>query len=197
MAVKQIRWTRSGIVGFGAITLAIAALLVLLGVRLVAASQAVNSAGSGGISPLVGHAAPDLGITVYNGSNGSGGKTLRLADLRGHPVVVNFWASWCQPCQEETPIVQAAYQKYAGQGVVFVGVDYEDKADAATAFLKQYGVTYPSGPDTSSGESAVAYGVTGPPETVFIDRTGVVRQKNIGMLDDRTLDLAVQGLLQR
>jgi cytochrome c biogenesis protein CcmG/thiol:disulfide interchange protein DsbE len=189
--VKQIRWTRTGIVSFAATVLAIAALLIMLGVRLAAASQAVTSAP---LSPLVGHTAPDLGVSVYNGMPG---EVLRLAALRGHPVVVNFWASWCQPCQEETPIVEAAYQRYAGQGVIFLGVDYEDKPNDAVAFLRQNGVTYPCGPDISGGNSAIAYGVTGPPETVFIDRAGTVRQKVIGMLDDRTLDLAVRTLLKR
>jgi cytochrome c biogenesis protein CcmG, thiol:disulfide interchange protein DsbE len=191
MAVKQMRWTRVGILGFTATVLAIAALLVLLGVRLAAASQAASATP---VSPLVGHAAPDFAISVYNGSSG---QTLRLAELRGHPVVVTFWASWCQPCQEETPILEAAYQKYAAEGVVFIGVDYEDKPDAAQAFLRQYGVTYPAGPDTSNGNSAIAYGVTGPPETAFVDRSGTVRQKIIGMLDDRTLDLTIQSLLKR
>jgi cytochrome c biogenesis protein CcmG/thiol:disulfide interchange protein DsbE len=191
MAAKQMRWTRVGILGFTAIILAIAALLVLLGVRLAAASQAASATP---VSPLVGHAAPDIAISVYNGSSG---QTLRLADLRGHPVVVTFWASWCQPCQEETPILEAAYQKYAAEGVVFIGVDYEDKPDAAQAFLRQYGVTYPSGPDTSNGDSAIAYGVTGPPETAFVDRSGTVTHKVIGMLDDRTLDLTIQSLLKR
>jgi cytochrome c biogenesis protein CcmG/thiol:disulfide interchange protein DsbE len=191
MAAKQMRWTRVGILGFTATILAIAALLVLLGIRLAAASQAASATP---VSPLVGHTAPDFAISVYNRSSG---QTQRLADLRGHPVVVTFWASWCQPCQEETPILEAAYQKYAAQGVVFIGVDYEDKPDAAQAFLRQYGVTYPAGPDTSNGDSAIAYGVTGPPETAFVDRSGTVTQKIIGMLDDRTLDLTIQGLLKR
>lgn len=191
MAVKQLRWTRAGIVGFAATVLAIAALLVLLGFRLAAATQ---SASSVPVSPLIGHPAPDFSITVYNGTSG---QTVRLADLRGHPVVINFWASWCQPCQEETPVLEAAYQQYAAEGVVFIGVDYQDKPDGALAFLKQEGVTYPSGPDTSGGDSAIAYGVTGPPETVFVDRSGTVTQKLIGMVDDRTLGLTIQSLLKR
>lgn len=190
MTSRQQRWTRVGILTFTTTVLAIAALLALLAIRLANASQAASSVPP---SPLIGHAAPDLTITVLNGTNG---EQVRLADLRGHPVVVTFWASWCGPCQEETPVLEAAYQKYQRQGVVFVGVDYQDTPSAALTFLRQYGVTYPSGADTSNGNSAIAYGVTGPPETAFVDRSGKVVRKLIGMVDDRTLDQSIQSLLK-
>lgn len=165
------------------------ALVLLLLSRLIAAG---NAAGSNPVSPLVGKPAPDFTITTWNGT---AAQQVRLADLKGKPVVVSFWASWCDPCREETPILQAAWQKYQGSGVMFVGVAMHDKQSDGTAFLKQYGVTYPAGPDTT-GQIIIDYGVTGPPETVFINRHGVVESKTIGAIDDGSLDRAIQGLLK-
>lgn len=190
MAVNHIRWTRRGIAGFVVTVLVVGVLLAVFWARLLTANQQVQALPS---SPLVGHTAPDFTLTIYNGTPG---QKIHLADLKGHPVVINFWASWCQPCQEEMPIIEAAYQKYRGDGVIFVGVDFEDKADAAMAFVRQYGVTYPVGPDTTNGDIAIAYGVTGTPETAFVGRSGVVTQKVGGALDDRTLEQAIQHLLK-
>lgn len=190
MTVKQIRWTRGGIAGFAVAVLVAGALLAVLWARLLTAQHQVQSLPN---SPLVGRTAPDFTLTVYNGTPG---QKIHLADLKGHPVVINFWASWCQPCQEEMPIIEAAYEKYHGDGVIFVGVDFEDKPDAAMAFVRQYGVTYPVGPDTQNGDIAIAYGVTGTPETAFVGRSGAVAQKVGGALDDRTLALAIQNLLK-
>ena len=192
MAVKQLRWTSRGIVSFAVTVLAIGALLALLWVRLLAANQAVQSQPPA--SPLVGHQAPDFTVTLYNGAPG---QRVHLADLKGKAVVVNFWASWCGPCQEETPILEAAWQKHQADGIVFVGVDYQDKPDAALAFLKRYGVTYPTGPDDPNGTISIADGVTGAPESAFIDRSGVVAQKVGGALDDATLERAIQAVLKR
>lgn len=191
MAVNQLRWTPRGIVSFAVTVLAIASLLALLWVRLAAANHVMQSQPPA--SPLVGRHAPDFTVTLY----GAAGQKIHLADLRGKAVVVNFWASWCGPCQEETPILQAAWQKHRGDDIVFIGVDYQDKPDAALAFLKQYGVTYPTGPDDPNGAISIAYGVTGAPETAFIDRSGVVAQKVGGALDDATLESAIQRVLKR
>jgi cytochrome c biogenesis protein CcmG/thiol:disulfide interchange protein DsbE len=190
MALRELRWTPRGIVGFAMTVLAIGSLLALLWVRLLAASQTAQMAPA---SPLVGHRAPDFTVTVMNGTPG---ERIRLSALKGKPVVVNFWASWCEPCQEETPILEAAWQKHQQDGIVFVGIDYEDKPNDALAFLKQYGVSYPVGPDDQNGSIAVAYGVTGAPETAFISRSGIVAQKVGGPLDDGTLERAITALLR-
>src|SRR5579885_3012669 len=112
--------SRRTILWFVLTTLASAALLILLFARLVSASQnvAVLSA-----SPLIGHPAPDFTISVWNGA---AGQQIHLAALKGKPVVVNFWASTCVPCQTESPVLVEAAKQYASQGVVFVGVDSED-----------------------------------------------------------------------
>lgn len=184
------RLTRRTLIGLTIASVVSGALVVLLLVRLVSAG---NAAGGNPVSLLVGKPAPDFTITTWNGTSA---QQVRLADLKGKPVVVSFWASWCDPCREETPVLQAAWQKYQGSGVMFVGVAMRDKQSDATAFLKQYGVTYPAGPDTT-GQITIDYGVTGPPETVFIDRHGVVVSKTIGAIDDGSLDKAIQSLLKR
>lgn len=97
-----------------------------------------------------------------------GGGTLSSDALKGSPVVVNFWASWCIPCQQEAPDLERVWEQYRSKGVRVVGVNYEDAVTDAQGFVKQYGVTYPSVRDTG-GDLATAFGVRGVPETFFID----------------------------
>ena len=111
---------------------------------------------------LAGKAAPDLTIATLDG------RQLRLASFRGTPLVVNFWASWCVPCQQEASDFEATWKQYQSEGVRVVGVNYEDSQQDAQAFLKQYGITYPSVRDTG-GDLATKFGVRGVPETFFID----------------------------
>lgn len=188
LSIRGVYSTRSLIIA-GATTLGSAALLVLMLVRLLQAGGTVASAPT---SPVIGHRAPDFTITTWNGTPG---QQIRLAAFAGRPVVVNFWGSWCAECVEEQPVVNAAWQHYQAQGVQFIGIAYNDRADNGTAYLKQYGVTYPAGP-AASDAVAVDYSVTGAPETVFIGRDGVVVNKFIGPIDDRTLDRQIQAILK-
>jgi len=97
-----------------------------------------------------------------------GGGTLSSSELRGSPVVINFWASWCDPCNQEAPDLEATWKQYQAKGVRVVGVDYEDQPADAQAFMSRYGITYPSGVLLGGG-LANAVGVRGVPETFFID----------------------------
>lgn len=97
------------------------------------------------------------------------GGTLSSVDLAGKPVVFNFWASWCEPCQQEAPTLEAMYKRYQAQGVVFIGIDYEDLNPDAEAFVKQEGITYPILLDPG-GTLATQFGITGVPQTYFVDR---------------------------
>ena len=99
--------------------------------------------------------------------------------MRGRPVVVNFWASWCGPCRDEFPLFQAQLEQQAGTGFELVGVVYEDDPDAARDFATEFGMTWPSVTDPS-GTVAKDYRVVAPPQTYFIDREGIVRSIQIG-----------------
>jgi cytochrome c biogenesis protein CcmG/thiol:disulfide interchange protein DsbE len=171
-------------------TLAAGLLLVLLLVRLL---QAGNAASSVPRFPLVGHAAPNFAVAVWNGAGGQ--QNIQLSSYAGHPVVINFWASWCDPCAEEQPVINAAWQKYQGQGVRFLGVAFNDKPADGQAYLRQHAVAYPAGaPATDT--VAIDYSVTGPPETVFVNRAGIVVDKITGPIDDGTLDREIQKILR-
>ncbi len=118
------------------------------------------------------------------------GQTLDLASYRGHPVVVNFWASWCTPCRDEFPLFRDRLAALgASDGLVVVGVLYKDQSDLARRFLDEFGATWPTVTDPD-GSIAAAYRVVAPPQTYFIDSDGVVRGMQIGQVQPE--DFATQ-----
>jgi cytochrome c biogenesis protein CcmG, thiol:disulfide interchange protein DsbE len=96
---------------------------------------------------------------------------LKLASLRGKAVVLNFWASWCNPCKKEAPELQAAARRWTGKGVVVLGIDAQDFSGDAKSFIRRYKINYPVVRD-GSGKVVGKYGVEGFPETFFVDRKG-------------------------
>ena len=164
-------------------------LVFVLWTRLTQAQHIISGAST---VPLVGHQAPDFTLQTFSNP---AGQSIHLAALKGKPVVLNFWASWCTPCQQESPMLEAAWKKYRAEGVVFVGVDYQDSQSDAQQFLQKYGITYPVGPDTS-GTISVDYGVSNVPSTAFIDRSGIVVRTHLGPLDSATLEDAIQQVLK-
>jgi cytochrome c biogenesis protein CcmG/thiol:disulfide interchange protein DsbE len=110
------------------------------------------------------------------------GEVLSLQDLQGKPSIINFWATWCQSCPMEHPVLERAAREY-GPRVQFVGIAYEDKGPRLKAWLQQANRGRPAGYPTLidvGGKAAVAYGVYGVPETYFIDKNGTIRNKKTG-----------------
>lgn len=126
-------------------------------------------------SPLVGREAPPFALRPLDG-----GAPMGLGDLRGKPAVVNFWATWCQPCQAEHGVLREAARRY-GDGVRFVGIVYEDEPERIQDFLARHGSGYPTLVD-QAGKTAIAYGVYGVPETFFLDPGGKIVAKHAGPL---------------
>lgn len=122
----------------------------------------------------------------------SGDREVSLGALRGKPAVLNFWASWCEPCRDEAPALAAAAARSAG-AVQFVGINILDGRDEALAFMRQYGITYLNLRD-SSGGVARRYQVTGVPETVFVDSEGRFAGKFVGDASGGVLDGLVSDL---
>lgn len=140
-------------------------------------------------SPLIGKEAPLFELALFDGG------TFRLEDQRGKVVVLNVWASWCYPaCWNEAPRLEAAWRRYKDQGVVLVGIVYQDTEGNARDFIQKHGKSYPSGMDPKS-RIAIAYGVYGVPETFFIDREGKIAYKQIGEISAETLTAQIERLL--
>jgi cytochrome c biogenesis protein CcmG/thiol:disulfide interchange protein DsbE len=138
-------------------------------------------------SPLVGKPAPNFSLRTLDG------ELVRLEDLRGKPVFLNFWATWCQPCIVEHPLLQAGSRQYTGR-VQFVGVVYHDEIDKIRAFLDRRGEWGETLFD-EDGSVAVAYGVYGAPETFFIDRQGIVVEKWTGPMQPDYFTRMLDSLL--
>lgn len=138
--------------------------------------------------------APDFALTLFPDYQSTYGDQINLADLRGKVVVLNFWASWCDPCKEEAALLQNMSEAYAERGVVFVGADYLDQEPAARRYLQEFGITYPNGPDLAS-QIARRYRIQGVPETYFITPAGTVDWFKIGPLSATELQGCLDKLL--
>jgi cytochrome c biogenesis protein CcmG/thiol:disulfide interchange protein DsbE len=114
------------------------------------------------------------------------GRTIDLATLRGKPVVINFWATWCGPCWEEHPVLVANARRLPD--VQFLGVVFQDQESKILDFLAQRGTSYPTVVD-DKGKTAIAYGVGGVPETFFVDADGKIVEKFTGPM---TTDILVE-----
>ncbi|HEX9012580.1 MAG TPA: TlpA disulfide reductase family protein [Anaerolineaceae bacterium] len=145
--------------------LALLAFLVMIGLGLKRAQQ----------GPIIrGQDVPPIVLTAFDGT------TVNTSDLKGKVVVLNFWASWCKPCEGEAAALESAWKDYQPGGqVVFLGVDYVDTEPEARAYLKQFNITYTNGPDLGTKISQM-FRITGVPETYFIDRSGKLAYAQIG-----------------
>jgi cytochrome c biogenesis protein CcmG/thiol:disulfide interchange protein DsbE len=132
--------------------------------------------------------APNFSLTTFDGQN------ISLTDLRGKVIVLNFWASWCQPCRAEANYLEQTWRKYKDSGVVFIGVDYVDTEPNALAYINEFGITYFNGPDLGTRISQ-SYGIKGVPETFYIAKNGELRGLKIGPMESPELEQKIDELL--
>ena len=137
----------------------------------------------------IGNPAPDFAVADLDGN------PIRLADLRGRPVVVNFWASWCGPCVEEFPLLREAAADHAADGLVVIGIVWDDRSEAARDFMARNGATWAAAMDPGQQVSR-DYGTLGPPETYFIDRDGIIRARQIGQISAASLDEKLAAIIE-
>ena len=174
------RWTRG--VGFAFVALVVLALVSLLAFGLL------NKGESGEGILRLNRDAPDFTLNLFDGG------TFTLSEQRGHPVVMNIWASWCDACRQEADVLEQGWRTYKDQGVIFVGVDFQDSRGDAERFLEEFNITYANGPDES--DIYVDYGATGVPETFFINSEGKIGLKYMGPLNAEQLSAFVEELLR-
>ena len=132
--------------------------------------------------------APDFTVTTYDGD------AFRLSEHRGKPIVLNFWASWCETCKDEQPILESAWQRHQNE-ILFFGLSHLDQDNNARKWLERYHVTYPNALDLG-GKVYNAYHVQGVPETFFIDANGNVVSFYVGAIfNEAELESRIQQLL--
>lgn len=173
------RWTRG--IGVAFVALVVLSLVGLLGWGVLFKED-------GGGPARLSRPAPDFSVELFEGG------TFTLSENLGKPVVVNFWASWCDACREEAPVLEGAWQRFKDDGVIFLGIDIQDKREDALKFIDEFNVTYPNGPDES--DIYFDYGGTGVPESYFIDRDGKIVLKYIGAVNENQMDSFVGEILK-
>jgi cytochrome c biogenesis protein CcmG/thiol:disulfide interchange protein DsbE len=160
-----------------------AALVVILFIGLGKDPSAIRS-------PLIDKTAPEFSLREVGTNN-----TIDLAQYRGKPLIINFWATWCGPCWEEHPSLVASARALQ-PNVQFLGVVFQDKEEKILGFLQQRGTAYPTVVD-EKGKTAIAYGVGGVPETYFVDAKGTIRAKYAGPMNGDIIQENLQKVLKQ
>ena len=169
--------------------------LVPAGLATVLVVALAGCDGAGPMPGQVGATAPDYGAIELDGDS------IRLADLRGDVVLLNVWATWCHPCREEIPALQALHEQHAGRGLQVVGVSVDAgglaDADRVRAFADEFGVTYPIWLDPNE-RVAREFFTIGVPTTVLIGRDGLIRWRHTGPIreGDREATRAIETALR-
>jgi cytochrome c biogenesis protein CcmG, thiol:disulfide interchange protein DsbE len=182
LAVLRSRIVKRNAVPIVAILVAAALVgLLVYGVVQRGANRTLDDAVASGKRPV----APTRSLPVLHGSG-----ERSLASYRGKPVILNFWASWCTPCRIEAPLLESAQQRLSRAGGTVLGVTFRDASPDSDAFVKKFGLTYPSLRDVD-GKLANAYGTRALPETFVIDRQGRVAALTRGVVDRQFLEDAL------
>ncbi len=163
--------------------------IVIFSVMGLLAWGLANRASVTGMSGFtrVNQPAPDFALPLFDGA------TTTLADFKGKPLVINFWASWCDPCRDEARALEQTWRKYRESGVVFIGPNIQDSESSARSYIAEFGITYPNGRD-AQGRMAIDYGVVGMPVTFFVNANGLVVRRYVGAIPEATLDQWVSEL---
>ena len=134
-----------------------------------------------------GDPAPNFKVALFDGSS------MKLSDLEGHPLVINFWASWCAPCRWEMPEFEESWNAHKQQGIRFVGIATQDVEHESRRFADEVGISYPVGFD-SGGNIALAYGVTVLPTTYFVDRNHLIHRSVTGAANAGALSIFLRAI---
>lgn len=159
---------------------------------LAVAGWAFHVPSPGRAGGAVGGPAPPIELVRLDEPSGGGEGTVSLAALRGRPVVVNFFASWCVPCRKELPAFRDVAERYEGR-VAFLGVNHQDTRSGGRAMLDEFDVPYAAGYDPK-GEVAVEYGLFGMPSTVFVSAEGELLERHTGELSAAQLEESIDRL---
>ncbi len=175
---------------FRKLALAIAVLFLVgfLGLLVWGIQNKQPITGLSGIT-MVNRPAPDFSLTTFNGT------TISLAGLRGKPIVINFWASRCPPCRFEATLLERTWRAYKNRGVIFIGVDIQDREEDALNYIREFDITYPNGPDPT-GEISIDYGVSGLPVTFFVSRKGEIVRRWVGAIEKGVLISSIEEMMQ-
>lgn len=169
--------------------LAIAALVLVgfLGLLIWGMLNKEPITGLSGIT-MVNRPAPDFTLTTFEGT------AISLEDLRGKPVVINFWASWCPPCRIEAPLIERTWREYKNRGLIFLGVNIQDRKEDALNYIREFDITYPNGPDPT-GEISIDYGVSGLPVTFFVSSKGEIVRRWVGAIEKSVLISSIEEIM--
>ncbi len=164
-----------------------AVVVALLG-GLLAALLTPQAPANTSTATVTGKVALDFTLSTLDG------KKVSLAEFKGKPVVLNFFASWCGPCKDEAPMISTAAQEF--KDVIFLGIAYNDKLEKAKEFRDTYSLTFPIAidDDSDAGRSSVKYALFSVPETYFIDRAGVIQRHNAGPITRTDLEVGLKTI---
>jgi cytochrome c biogenesis protein CcmG, thiol:disulfide interchange protein DsbE len=165
-----------------------------VGLLALILTQLLTPAPNSGSDPLVGHPAPNFSLAILRSDTSK--SVLSLSDFKGKAVVLNFWASWCDPCKQEAPLLENTWKQMQAQGkdVVFLGIDYQDSNNNSLSFLQSNNITYQTVVD-ADGSVSTKYGIASLPDTIFIDRNGTVMSKVARQLTAQALSSGLQSIL--